>query len=268
MTEYVHGYSEYETNRLYDQSQTLSDILHHDTIFPPGSHILEAGCGVGAQTVILAPQNPDCFFTSIDISLDSIGKAQELINGSQIKNVEFLQSDIFNLPFPAGHFDHIFVCFVLEHLTQPVKALQNLFKVLKPGGTITVIEGDHGSCFFYPRSEKAYKAWNALVTLQARIGGDSLIGRALYPLLHQAQFQDIHVSPRNVYVDAGKPNLQDGFVRKTIIAMVDGVREEAIRKDLLTEQEWLEGIADLHKTGESPEGTFFYTFFKAIARKM
>ena len=267
MNDYVHGYSDYETTRLYDQSQTLSGILHHDTLFPAGSHILEAGCGVGAQTVILTRQNPDCFFTSVDISLDSIEQAQLLIQENEIGNVTFMQSDIFNLPFPAGHFDHIFICFVLEHLSNPVLALQNLSKVLKPGGTITVIEGDHGSCFFYPRSEIAYKAWNALVTLQAQIGGDSLIGRALYPLLHQAQFQEIDVSPRNVYVDASRPALQEGFVRKTIIAMVNGVREEAIQKGLLTVDEWEEGIADLHKSGHAPEGTFFYTFFKAVARK-
>ena len=51
--EYVHGYSEREIERLVDQATTLSELLHHDTFYPPGSLVLEAGCGVGAQTVTL-----------------------------------------------------------------------------------------------------------------------------------------------------------------------------------------------------------------------
>ena len=52
---YVHGYSTRENIRLVDQATTLTELLHNDTVYPAGSSILEAGCGVGAQTVILAP---------------------------------------------------------------------------------------------------------------------------------------------------------------------------------------------------------------------
>ena len=48
---YVHGYDEAEELRLNDQATTLEALLHHDTAYPPGSTVLEAGCGVGAQTV-------------------------------------------------------------------------------------------------------------------------------------------------------------------------------------------------------------------------
>ena len=51
---YVHGYTVRENVRLVDQATTLADILHSDTIYPAGSNVLEAGCGVGAQTIILA----------------------------------------------------------------------------------------------------------------------------------------------------------------------------------------------------------------------
>ncbi|MDP3065837.1 MAG: hypothetical protein Q8N08_03785 [Methanobacteriaceae archaeon] len=52
--EYVHGYSKREALRLADQANTMAEILHHDTIYPVHNRILEAGCGVGAQRVILA----------------------------------------------------------------------------------------------------------------------------------------------------------------------------------------------------------------------
>ena len=53
---YVHGYDERENERLQDQAGTLVDLLHGDTAYPAGSAVLEAGCGVGAQTVTLAAQ--------------------------------------------------------------------------------------------------------------------------------------------------------------------------------------------------------------------
>ena len=55
--EYVHGYSGHEEERLLDQASTLTGLLHHDTRYPAGARVLEAGCGVGAQTVTLAGQN-------------------------------------------------------------------------------------------------------------------------------------------------------------------------------------------------------------------
>lgn len=58
MSSDVHGYSERESERLSDQAGTLEDLLHHDTVYPAGSTVLEAGCGVGAQTVILAKNSP------------------------------------------------------------------------------------------------------------------------------------------------------------------------------------------------------------------
>ena len=99
-----------------------------------------------------------------------------------LANVLFQQADIFNLPFGPDSFDHVFVCFVLEHLSRPVEALHALRKHLRPGGTITVIEGDHGSAYFHPDSEAAHRAILCQVELQRRAGGNAMIGRELYPL--------------------------------------------------------------------------------------
>ena len=65
--EYVHGYDYRENKRLIDQANTLVDLFHSDTSYPDGSLILEVGCGVGAQTVMLARNNPNAFFISLDI---------------------------------------------------------------------------------------------------------------------------------------------------------------------------------------------------------
>ena len=262
--DYVHGYSGREARRLIDQATSLAELLHWDTVFPANSEVLEAGCGVGAQTTTIARNSPQTRFLSIDLSADSLALARERTAGAGITNVAFLQADIFNLPFAQQSFDHVFVCFVLEHLRDPVGALVHLKQVLKPGGSVTAIEGDHGSAYFHPDSADARRAIQCLIDLQAEAGGDALIGRRLYPLLSEAGFKQVTVSPRMVYVDASRPQLVDGFTRNTFNAMVEGVRADAIARGLIDPDSWDRGIRDLHRTTE-PDGVFCYTFFKAVA---
>jgi SAM-dependent methyltransferase len=265
-SDYVHGYSGEESVRLVDQATTLTELLHSDTLYPAKSLVLEAGCGVGAQTVTLAAKSPEASFTSVDVSQESLAQARTRIRELGLHNVSFQQADIFNLPFPADHFDHVFLCFVLEHLPNPGQALESLKGVLKPGGTMTVIEGDHGSAYFHPNSASAAKAIQCLVDLQAQAGGDSLIGRRLFPLLVDAGLRDVRVSPRMVYVDGSKPTLIDGFTKKTFTAMVEGVGRQAVDQGLIDASAWAQGIKDLYRTAE-PDGVFCYTFFKAVAVK-
>jgi SAM-dependent methyltransferase len=263
---YVHGYRPRENERLQDQAGTLVELLHSDTEYPHGSHVLEAGCGVGAQTATLARRSPDARFTSIDVSAASIAEARRRAEAAGLANVEHRQADIFALPFEAGSFDHVFVCFVLEHLARPVEALAILKDLLKPGGTITVIEGDHGSAYFHPDSADAHAAIGCQVELQRAAGGNSLIGRELYPLLAGAGFDGVRVSPRMVYVDSSRPELVDGFTRRTFTAMIEGVREPAIGAGLITPEHFDAGVRDLHRTTEA-DGVFCYTFFKGVAEK-
>lgn len=255
-TSYVHGYAAPEARRLGDQADTLAALLHDGTAYPAGSRVLEVGCGVGAQTVHLVARSPDAHLTAVDVSADSLAQARRRAPG-----VEFRQADLFDLD---GEWDHLFVCFVLEHLPESGKALAHLKTLLRPGGTITVIEGDHGSAFFYPRSDHAQAAIDCLVRLQADAGGDGLLGRRLYPLLVEAGFAGTKVEPRTVYADASKPDLVTGFTRDTFTAMVEGVGETAIAKGLVDEAAWARGIRDLYRTTRE-YGTFHYTFFKATA---
>ncbi len=97
---YVHGYHQRENERLRDQAGTLVDLLHADTAYPEGSTVLEAGCGVGAQTITLAQRSPGAHFTSVDVSVDSIATARRRATRFELTNVEFQQADIFALPSP------------------------------------------------------------------------------------------------------------------------------------------------------------------------
>jgi len=260
---YVHGYSGREEDRLLDQASTLARLLHGDIRYPAGSSILEVGCGVGAQTVLLAGHSPGARFTSVDLSAESLSRARARVRSAGIGNVSLLRADLFHLPLGPQSFDHVFVCFVLEHLAEPAGALKLLRSILRPGGTLTVIEGDHGSAFFHPDGPQARRAIQCLVELQARAGGDAHIGRRLYPLLTAAGLSSVRVSPRTVYADASRPEWVEGFTKSTFTAMVEGAGERALAAGLIEPGDWQQGIAQLRRTAAA-DGVFCYTFFKAV----
>ena len=124
-----------------------------------------------------------------------------------------------------------------------------------------MIEGDHGSAYFHPKSAAADTAIRCLVDLQRESGGNALVGRELYPLMMQAGYADIRVSPRMVYVDASRPALVDGFTRQTFAAMVEGPEYRARTRH---DDNRRMGTGDNGSVPHlEPDGVFCYTFFKA-----
>jgi SAM-dependent methyltransferase len=221
---------------------------------------------VGAQTVEIARRSPGAEITAVDISADSLAAAERRVREAGLAGVRFRQADLLDLPFAEASFDHVFLCFVLEHLPDPDTVLRRLARAVRPGGTVTAIEGDHGSTFFHPDDPFARRAIDALVELQRRGGGHALIGRELYPRFVAAGLSGVSVSPRFVYADASRPALVEGFTRLTFAAMVEGVTDEAMRAGLMSREDWDRGIRALHRCAEA-DGVFCYTFFKATGRR-
>ena len=87
-------------------------------------------------------------------------------------------------------------------------------------------------------------------------------GRELRHLMTDAGFTNVAVSPRIVYADESRPDYVEG-VKNIFIAMIEGVREPAIVRGLVDSETWEKGIRDLYRT-TGKDGTFCYTFFKAV----
>ena len=102
--------------------------------------------------------------------------------------------------------------------------------------------------------------------LQRSAGGDALIGRQVYPLMIAAGLAAVRVSARMVYVDASRPDLVDGFIKKTFTAMIEGVRESAIEAGIIDPETFDAGVRELYRTAEA-DGVFCYTFFKGVGVK-
>src|SRR5437879_12227381 len=116
MDSYVHGYKGQENERLRDQAGALVELLHNDTTYPAGSRVREVGCGVGAQTLILARRSPGAHFSSIDISAEAIKEAEHKAAAAGLGNAKLEHAASFDLAYTAASFDHVFGSFVLETL--------------------------------------------------------------------------------------------------------------------------------------------------------
>src|SRR5215471_13665523 len=167
--QYVHGYSGREAQRLRDQADALSALLYEGIGYARGHRVLEAGCVTGAQTVNLAACSPEAEIVAMDVSAESIRQARRRVEALRYGNVRFEVGDLYHLPFEEASFDDVFLCFVLEHLPAPERALAALRQVLKAGGTITAIEGDHGSWYCLPQTERAQRTVECLIEIQARL---------------------------------------------------------------------------------------------------
>ncbi len=265
---YVHGYTDRETRRLLEQSLILEELLHSGTSYPPGSHVLEVGCGVGAQTALLARRNPGIYLTSIDISESSVIQARKTVEEQGCEGVTIKQDNIYDHHLGTNTFDHLFVCFLLEHLEDPPLALEIMKNLLKRGGTLTIIEGDHGSGFWTPESEASRLAWQGLVASQLALGHDPNIGRRLFPLLQATGMSVEDVSPRAVYADRSNPLLLDGVVNQIIAPMVYSAEMNVLSERIIDPETWEQGLKDISMVAIHEEGTFFYTWFKGVCIKV
>lgn len=117
--------------------------------------------------------------------------------------------------------------------------------MLRPGGTLTVLEGDHGSAYLHPNRADAQHVMHCRVELQRRLGGDAEIGRRPSLLLAQNGVRLVRVSPRAAYVAGSRPKLARGVVLNTFTAMIEGVREQVPASELADTMTWERGVAGL-----------------------
>jgi len=100
----------------------------------PGMQLLDVGCGPGAITLGLAQTVAPGEVVGVDIQASQVDRARALAAERRITNARFEVADINRLPFPDGSFDAVFAHTVLMHLREPVRALEEMRRVLRPGG--------------------------------------------------------------------------------------------------------------------------------------
>jgi ubiquinone/menaquinone biosynthesis C-methylase UbiE len=177
------------------QQRTAED---HARFFLPylahGSRLLDAGCGPGTITLGLARRVAPGQVIGIDIEDSQFAGSQEQAKRESL-NVEFRKADICQLPFEDESFDAVFSHAVLQHLRDPLAALAELRRVLKPGGVIGIGALDMGGILIDAESEGPAQGLAAYIADRAKGEGDPYVGRKLARLLRKASFKVEQMTP-------------------------------------------------------------------------
>lgn len=159
----------------------------------PGMRLLDCGCGPGRITAGLAEAVAPGTAIGIDAGSAAIDAARsaEAATG----NLRFAVADVLALPFPDAAFDAVFAHALLQHLRDPLAALREMRRVLKPGGVIAVADADHDGSIIAPHDPLLEDSMHVLRELRERSGGgDPRIGKRLRLLLHEAGFVRVTAS--------------------------------------------------------------------------
>lgn len=145
----------------------------------PDMTILDVGCGPGSITVGLATLVPNGRVIGVEYVSDPLGQARELAAEKGVTNVEFRTGDIYSLDYPDDYFDIVHVHQVLQHITDPVKAIREMRRVAKPNGGL-VAARESASFTWYPDFPN-FPAWQDLTfkTVRDR-GGNPCSGNRIH----------------------------------------------------------------------------------------
>ncbi len=162
----------------------------------PGLSVLDCGCGPGSITIGIAAGIAPGEVVGVDFVQSQIERATAAAAREGHHNVRFETGDAYSLPFESGRFDRVFSHALMEHLTDPVAALRELCRILKPGGVIGVCSPDWGGFILSPPSPQLSRAVEAYMALQSKNGGDVRVGRKLGLHLAATGFAEVRISAR------------------------------------------------------------------------
>jgi SAM-dependent methyltransferase len=217
--------------------------------------VLDCGCGVGSITVgLAAPSRPARRWGSIS-SRRRVARAQTLAGERGVANVRFEVASVYDLPLSDAAFDAAFANTLLLHLADPLRALREMRRVLKPGGVVAIADDDHSTLIFEPRTPHMTAMYQLIMRVVAHHGGDAYRARHYRGLLLEAGFdRPVAGGTHGTFGAWGTP--ED---TKLIAAwMADQVHAPAFRA-LVMAQGWADAAAldamsaDILAWGERPD---------------
>ena len=166
--------NEVELARLQKQAQTAAGLeraMLEKAGLRPGMRVLDLACGPGVITTLLARICQPGRVTGVDLSPDLLREARLFVDSQGLENVELKEGNVYALDLAQGEYDFVYARFLFQHLEKPALALENILKVLKPGGILCVADVDDGWLTLYPEV-----LWNLPVWRPRGNGSGAAIG--------------------------------------------------------------------------------------------
>jgi len=157
--------------------------------------LLDFGCGPGTITVDLAEHLlPDGLVVGIDSSEAVIDQARSHADDKGVMNAEFAVNSVYDTGYSDDSFDAAYAHQVLQHLSEPVRALNEVRRILRPGGICAVREVDWGASAIWPPDERLTRFLDVYYKVAERNGGDAHAGRRVKQWFTEAGFSDLTVT--------------------------------------------------------------------------
>lgn len=195
---YSHGHhpSVVRTHALRTAEDSAPHLIPH---LRPGMSVLDVGCGPGTITSGLASLvdsgNGAGRATGIDRSADVIAEARRLAAANGVRNVAFEAGNVYGLPFEDASFDVAHAHQVLHHLADPVAALREMRRVVRPGGIVSVREADYAAMTWHPAAPELAQWLRVYDAISRSNGAEPNAGRHLLEWVLAAGFDAGDLSP-------------------------------------------------------------------------
>jgi len=202
----------------------------------------------------------------VDLEPTMIERAIAIAGERHAEKVRFQVAEILELPFPDNSFDAVFSSAMLEHLADPVQALREIFRVLKPEGLIGVASTDWVEPLISPADDAVTGFFELIERGFNHNGGSLNRGRHLRVMLEQAGFKITEFSA--AYSNAGTSER----VRTTVEGYVQWIESWPLF-DQAVELGWLdrgslEGIvAGLKQWSQRPDAFLSTTNCRGVGQK-
>jgi SAM-dependent methyltransferase len=262
---YTHGHHEsvLRSHTWRTAENSAAYLLPH---LRPGLSLLDVGCGPGTITADLAQKVAPGAVVGLDASSEVVAQAQAQLGGADSSHLRFEVGDLFALTYDDATFDVVHAHQVLQHLADPVAALVELRRVLRPGGLLAARDSDY-SAFVWAPDDPALDRWIELyLAVTARNGHDARIGPALLGLARRAGFEDVEVSSTCwTFADPDSRRWWGGLWADRV--RLSRFAEQAAEYGL-TDAEELESIARAFLGwAEAPDGVFVVPHVEILARR-
>jgi ubiquinone/menaquinone biosynthesis C-methylase UbiE len=264
---YLHGYSETERERLHRQARFLEPMVHDRLPFRRRRRLLEVGSGVGAQTEILLRHFPELHVTGVEVNDAQIDEARRFLATVPwaTGRYDIVKADATRLEFAAESFDSAFLCWILEHVSDPARVLGEVRRVLSPGAPVVCSEVLNATFFLNPYSPSTLRYWMAFNDHQLSLGGDPFVGAKLGNLLQSVGFQDIQTDVKTFHLDNRAPGERAEFLAYWSELLLSGA--PALLEAKKVEEDVVAGMTrELELVSRDPNSVFFYSFIQARAR--
>ncbi len=226
-----------------------------------GMRVLDVGCGPGSITVGIAQVIGPGEVVGIDRQSSQIDKGRALAAERGVANVSFELADLYSLPFPHASFDAVFANGVLMHLREPVRALAEVHRVLRPGGVAGVRDPDAGAMLRAPTTP-LLEEWRALaLRVHEHNGGNPHVGRHHRKFLLEAGF--LRAEATASLWTAGSA---EGLRRHApfLKASMAGLARTALEQGW-TDQATVDAVAaDFDRWAERPDAFYAATWCEAV----